>query len=161
MVLQQKKLLPSLKPHRLMFIKSVRLILRIQLNLKSLSGKRLLISLRVSKCYAIQKEPLNIKPVPIAKVFGESMAGFLHQNTETIFYSSKTGKTQMKDRSATTIPTKAFELNGITYLPHYVQKGYVYPGFSFRDSPISEKWLLKKGAKKVEAMLYSSYGRSQ
>lgn len=67
----------------------------------------------------------------------------------------------MKDRSATTAPTKAFELNGFLYIPHYVQKGYVYPGFSFRDAPVSETWLVKRGAKKVEAMLYSSYGRER
>jgi hypothetical protein len=62
--------------------------------------------------------------------------------------------------SAERYPTMAYELRGITYVPHYALEGYAYPGITINDPPISQDKLALAGAKPIELMLYEAYGRN-
>lgn len=47
-----------------------------------------------------------------------------------------------------------YVLNGITFVPHYKDPGYVWPGFKKGDLPLIDEELIKMGAKKDRALLY-------
>lgn len=54
------------------------------------------------------------------------------------------------EREMTTVYVK----DGITYVPHYTEQGYVYPGFTKGNPTISEEQLIYAGAKKTSEYLF-------
>lgn len=50
--------------------------------------------------------------------------------------------------------TKCYTLNDILYVKHIKYDAFVYPGFNFRSSTLTEYQLKSAGAKEVNEMLY-------
>jgi hypothetical protein len=59
------------------------------------------------------------------------------------------------DRMPEKKPYDVYTMNGIKYLPHYLnQSVYVGPGYDKTNIAYSAEWLLARGAKKSEDFLW-------